>query len=149
MSDSLYRRLEREGYTLASIQARGFAYMIDELLISLLFAIIFWEKFSVQNSPEAMIYLSQSLFFYVLVVKTLYQTLFVWLYGATLGKMAMKIRVVESGYFDNPTLLQALNRAVVRNISEMLFYLGFLWAFFDPLRQAWHDKSAKTLVVDG
>jgi len=149
MADSLQRKLEQEGYTLASINARGVAYMIDELLISLLFAIIFWDRLAAQHSTEAMIYLSQSLFFYVIIVKILYQTLFVWLYGATLGKMAVKIRVVEGESFDNPTLAQALNRAVVRIISEMLFYLGYLWAFFDPLRQAWHDKSAKTLVLNG
>jgi uncharacterized RDD family membrane protein YckC len=25
--------------------------------------------------------------------------------------------------------------------------LGYLWAGFDPRKQAWHDKMAKTVVV--
>lgn len=69
-------------------------------------------------------------------------------YGATIGKLAMKIRVIEINTLENPNVLVALNRAIFRVVSEMLFYLGFLWAMFDPARQGWHDKTAKTLVVN-
>jgi len=49
---------------------------------------------------------------------------------------------------DNPNFAVSLNRAIFRIISEMIFYLGFLWGMFDPARQTWHDKTAKTLVID-
>ena len=39
-------------------------------------------------------------------------------------------------------------RAVMRVVSEILFYFGFVVAFFSPLKLTWHDKFAKTLVVD-
>ncbi len=148
MADPIERRLASEGYRLASINARGFAYMIDDLLISLLFVAIFWDRMAGMRTMEQMMQFSQSLFVAMLVVRTLYQTLFVWLYGATLGKMALKIRIIDTSLLEKPTLLQALNRALIRDVSEMLFYLGFVWAFFDPLRQAWHDKTAKTVVID-
>ena len=69
-------------------------------------------------------------------------------YGATVGKIIMKIRVIEIKTLNNPSVISALNRGVFRVISEMLFYLGFLWGMLDPSRQTWHDKTAKTLVVN-
>ena len=32
-------------------------------------------------------------------------------------------------------------------LSAIICYLGFLWALFDANRQTWHDKLAKTLVI--
>jgi len=69
-------------------------------------------------------------------------------YGASLGKIAMKIRVIEIETLQKPNVIVSLNRAIVRVISEMFFYLGFIWGMMDPSKQTWHDKSAKTLVVD-
>ncbi|MDQ7059804.1 MAG: RDD family protein [Sulfurimonas sp.] len=69
-------------------------------------------------------------------------------YGASIGKIVMKIRVIEIKVLNNPNVLVALNRAIFRILSEMLFYLGFLWGMLDPSRQTWHDKTAKTLVVN-
>jgi uncharacterized RDD family membrane protein YckC len=60
----------------------------------------------------------------------------------------MKIRVIDIQNLSNPNVLVALNRAIFRIISEMLFYLGFLWGMMDPNRQTWHDKTARTLVVN-
>ncbi|MEA3523919.1 MAG: RDD family protein, partial [Campylobacterota bacterium] len=77
-----------------------------------------------------------------------YQTFFVMHYGATLGKILMKIQIIEIQTLSHPSLIVSFNRAVFRIISEMLFYLGFLWGSFDPLRQTWHDKTARTLVVN-
>jgi len=32
-------------------------------------------------------------------------------------------------------------------VSTLPFALGFLWAFWDPKRETWHDKIAGTKVV--
>jgi uncharacterized RDD family membrane protein YckC len=32
-------------------------------------------------------------------------------------------------------------------IDSFVFGLGWIWAAFDPERQAWHDKLARTYVV--
>lgn len=148
MDETLERSLKAAGLQLAPLGRRAVAYAIDDLLISLIFIVMLWDSIAALPSPEASAALLGTLWMPMVMTKILYHTLFVWLYGASLGKMAMKIRVVEAAGFGMPRLVVAFNRAVFRIISEMLFYLGFLWAFFDPARQAWHDKTAMTLVVD-
>ncbi|MEE8588637.1 MAG: RDD family protein [Sulfurimonadaceae bacterium] len=49
---------------------------------------------------------------------------------------------------EKPIFGSAFNRGVFRIISEMIFYLGFIWAFYSKNRQSWHDKTARTLVVN-
>jgi uncharacterized RDD family membrane protein YckC len=56
------------------------------------------------------------------------------------------IGISTSGNSKN--VISALNRGIFRVISELFFYLGFLWGLLDPTTQAWHDKTAKTLVVN-
>ncbi len=121
---------------------------IDELIISILFYFIISDQIAALQTPEAVVAYTQSLMLYVLLIKVIYQALFVGLYGATLGKMAMKIRVIDQEYFDIPDWGASMLRAVMRVVSEILFYFGFVVALFSPLRITWHDKFAKTLVVD-
>ncbi len=147
MFDDL-EKIEKEGLTLASLQARGWAFFIDEIIVSLIFFIIFWDFIFVLKTPEEMIEAINSLVGYLLLLKIIYQTFFVWYYAATPGKMILKIEIIEERDFQTPSFLVSLNRAIGRVISEMLFYLGFAWAFLDPKRQTWHDKLAKTLVVN-
>ena len=42
---------------------------------------------------------------------------------------------------------RAFLRIFVANISLVAFGLGFLWMLWDPKKQTWHDKAARTLVV--
>jgi len=140
--------LDSENLKLASFNKRAIAFMLDDMIISLIFAVIFWEKLKGLVEPNALILFINSLFLYIIVVKTIYQSVFIALYGQTLGKMVMKIRVINREYLDQPSYLEALQRGVVRAASEAVFYIGFIWANFTPLRQTWHDKFAKTLVVD-
>jgi len=146
--EQIQTELDREGMKLASFNKRAIAFMLDDMIISLIFAVIFWDKFKTLVEPEALVLFINSLFIYILIVKTIYQTIFIALYGQTLGKMVMKIRVINREYLDQPSYLEAIQRAVVRAVSEVAFYIGFVWANFTPLRQTWHDKFAKTLVVD-
>jgi len=97
---------------------------------------------------EVLIALINMLFLQVIILKVIYHTFFVWMYGATPGKMLLKIKIVSVEDFEKPSMMNAFIRAVVRIISEMMFYLGFLWAFFDSVNQAWHDKAAKTVVIN-
>ena len=133
--------------SLAPLGRRSVAYAIDDMLISLLFVVILWDRLATLASPEAFAALMNTLWLYMVMVKILYHTLFVWQYGASLGKMAMKIAVVDAASGQRPSLAAAFNRAIFRIVSEMLFYLGFLWAFWDARRQTWHDKTANTRVV--
>ena len=66
--------------------------------------------------------------------------------GQTIGKQAMKIRVVKVDGMDM-TIGDGVVRSIVRLISGVVCGLGFFWALWDPERQTWHDKAASTYVV--
>jgi uncharacterized RDD family membrane protein YckC len=148
LEEKVLDNLEREKLVLTSISKRSIAFFIDDLIVSLLVFIIFYDSISVAKSIEEIIFLVNSAFGYIVAIKILYHTFFVWQYGATMGKMLFKMQVVDEKSFLKPDFLHSLIRAVVRVVSEGLFYLGFVWGLFTKTRQTWHDKLAKTLVID-
>lgn len=148
MNEEIENILYREEITLASNRKRAIAFVIDEVLLSFLLIIALWDSFSTAANTEEIINLTNSFVLEYMALKIIYQTFFVMQYGASIGKIIMKIRVIEIRTLQNPNILVALNRGIFRIISEMIFYLGFLWGMLNPIHQTWHDKTAKTLVVD-
>jgi len=148
LNEELLIRLHHEEITLALNNKRAVAFFIDEILLSFILIIALWDSFTEASSTEEIILLTNSFVLEFMMMKIIYQSFFVMQYGATLGKLAMKIRVIEIKTLNNPNVLVALNRSIIRVISEMLLYLGFLWGILNPARQTWHDLSAKTLVVN-
>ena len=67
-------------------------------------------------------------------------------HGQTLGNRALKIRVVKTDGSEL-TLVDGLIRYVGRIISCIALFIGVIWVAFDPNKQGWHDKIAKTYVV--
>jgi len=110
--------------------------------------IMLWDQLPESPSLEEIIVLTNAYVMEYMAMKIVYQTLFVYQYGASIGKIMMKIRIVELRTFDSPVILSAFNRGVFRIVSEMLFYIGFVWATLNPARQTWHDRTAGTVVVD-
>ena len=148
MNEALEELLHREDITLAATKKRSLAFFIDEMLLSFILIAALWDSFAMATTTEEIINLTNSFVFEYMMMKIIYQAFFVMQYGATLGKLAVKIRVIEIATLNNPNVLVSLNRAIFRVISEMLFYLGFLWGMLNPTRQTWHDLTAKTLVVN-
>lgn len=148
MNEEIENILFRENLTLADTKKRAVAFFIDEMLLSFLLIFALWDSFASAETMEEIIGLTNSFVLEYIIIKIIYQAFFIMQYGASLGKLAMKIRVIDITTLDNPNVFAALNRAVFRIASEMFFYLGFLWGMLDPTRQTWHDKTAKTLVVN-
>jgi uncharacterized RDD family membrane protein YckC len=148
MDEKLESLLEHERLELSSIRKRAAAFGIDELLISTLLLIVLWDSMQSAKTLEDILTLTNSFLLEYMAMKIAYQTFFTMQYGATLGKIVMKIRVIEISTLSHPRFLSAFNRSVFRVVSEILFYLGFAWALFDPYRRSWHDLSARTLVID-
>jgi len=148
LNEEIEDLLHRENLTLASTKKRAMAFFVDEMLLS--FGLIFalWDAFMSAGSTEEIIVLTNSFVLEYMMMKIIYHGFFVMQYGATLGKLLMKIKVIELKTLDNPNVLVSLNRAIFRVISELVLSLGFLWGMLNPSRQAWHDLTAKTLVVD-
>jgi uncharacterized RDD family membrane protein YckC len=145
----LQDRLYHEGLQVADNKKRILAYAIDDILISLIFVIIFWNSIASSSGYEQTVAVINEAFFEIMTVKVLYHTFFVMQYGATIGKIVMKIRVLQVDTMDIPGFMPALTRAIFRIVSEIIFYFGFLLAFFDPNKQTLHDKVAKCVVIDG
>jgi uncharacterized RDD family membrane protein YckC len=76
-----------------------------------------------------------------------YYVAFTALYGATPGKMLLGIRVVKTDGRPVDWLSALMREVVGKTLSALPLALGYLWAFFHPKRQAWHDLIADTLVV--
>jgi len=80
------------------------------------------------------------------LIPTAYAVFMLGKYGATVGKMVMKIKVVKE---DGSSLSysDALIREIASYLSAVVLLLGFLWVLWDAKKQSWHDKIAKTIVV--
>lgn len=148
MNEEIENILHREDMKLAAFKKRAMAFLIDEMLLSFLLIIALGDSFLEAKTMEEMIILTNTFVLEYMAMKIFYQAFFVMQYGASLGKIAMKIRVIEIKTMQKPNVIASLNRAIIRVVSEMMFYLGFVWGMMDPARQTWHDKSARTLVID-
>ncbi|HJY77075.1 MAG TPA: RDD family protein [Burkholderiales bacterium] len=85
-----------------------------------------------------------------LVVAALVGALIVgfWRYcGATPGKLAVGIKIVDAATGGPPTTMRLIIRLLCYFVSAFPLYLGFLWAAFDRRKQGWHDKIAGTVVI--
>ncbi|SFV64416.1 hypothetical protein MNB_SV-6-1537 [hydrothermal vent metagenome] len=124
------------------------AFVIDDIVISFLFIVIFWSQISSLRTPEEINLFLTNNFLTIILIKVLYHTFFVWQGGMTLGKYFMKIKVISIDSGETPPLHLALLRASIRIVSETFFYLGFIMAFFNPMVQTLHDKLSGCVVVD-
>ena len=145
----LEQKLYNENIKVASFAKRVYAYSIDELLASLIIFGAFFNQFmAVAGNMMALISLTSSMFFYFFILKTAYHTIFIYMYGKTIGKMVARIRTIDIYTLDKPNLSTSFLRAVLRNFDEMFFYLGMLYALVNPFTQALHDKFSKVIVVN-
>ncbi len=149
MDERLDSLIQREHLELSSIRQRAAAFGIDELLLSVIMIVILWESMSKATTLEEMISLTNSFLIEFMAIKIVYHTFFTMQYGASIGKIVMKIRIIDVNTLSNPGFLSAFNRSVFRVVSEVLFYLGFVWAMLDPYRRSWHDRIGRTLVING
>ena len=148
---------EPQSLSIASNQKRIASFVIDDIVITLFFIIIFYDQFSAVFSNITVVdesalesvnaFIAQNLLV-VLSIKLIYHTVLVWQNGMTLGKYLMKIKVIDLETGNTPSFLKAFLRASIRIPSEVLFYLGFLMAFFVPLKQTLHDKVSNCVVVN-
>jgi uncharacterized RDD family membrane protein YckC len=128
----------------ASWGTRALAALIDAVIVGGAMAIIIWMAFAGRD-------VAPLLFFPIfLVLGVVYKPLMEGATGQTLGKKAMKIKVVRAadggpiGY--NEAFLRWLVGALIGFVPLGTF-LDILWPLWDPRLQTLHDKAAKTVVV--
>ncbi len=123
---------------------RFIAFVIDSLLWIFMFIVLSPMLLS-RTIPGSQLYL------YVLIVgflvPFLYSTLFNLLFGATVGKLCLGLRVISIGDSKKPTIAIAAYRAILSIVSTFSFGLAFIWILIDSRSQGFTDKLAKTVVL--
>ncbi|MET8469916.1 RDD family protein [Streptomyces sp. NPDC006422] len=82
-----------------------------------------------------------------------YEVVMIATIGATLGKLAVGIRVVNSETGAKPGFGAALVRYLIPMVGAFVCYVGAILVYLSPFwdksgrLQGWHDKAAKTAVV--
>ena len=137
---------------LASVGQRAVAQLLDGLIIGIpLFILTYSFGGDITDTEDSnllwltLLWLGVSLF---------YNTAMIAIYGATLGKRIMKLRVVNRTDGSPVNWTYAAVRALVPTLAGVVPVIGFalniavyVRAFFHPFRQGLHDAAAGTIVV--
>ena len=67
--------------------------------------------------------------------------------GGSPLRRSLGVWIVDADTLQPIGTKRGLVRALVRLVSELVLYLGYLWMIWDPMRQTWHDKAARSIVV--
>lgn len=132
----------------AGFWARFFASVLDSILqLVILTPIVFW-LYGVEalTNPE----LDTSTFDLVSNVAVIVAILLFWHYrSATPGKMMMGLRIVDADTQGPVPFGRLVLRLLGYIVSMLPLFLGFIWVAFDKRKQGFHDKIARTVVLQG
>jgi uncharacterized RDD family membrane protein YckC len=127
---------------------RVIAAVIDHVLLGAIDLAVIYFTLRIAGLPmnEWAVLPAVPLVLFLLVLKMAYFYAFTTVGGQTIGKMAMRIRVVteENASIDANLALQ---RTLLGAASTAVLGLGLLPAFFDPERRAFHDRVVHTRVI--
>ncbi len=141
----------------ASFFSRLLAFIIDMLLLNAIFLIVsfgidwslsyLFQSFGITDEDFSNIMIGSIIYFVCVSIMFFYYVYFTHVYGKTLGKAVLGIKVVNK-QGKNPEISEVLKREVIGKIlSSLLFGMGYIWALFDRNNQALHDKIARTYVI--
>lgn len=144
------------GFVYAGFWLRLGAKIIDWMIMSgvnfivmALFGVLiaFTGSFNPESGPPVVFIILQifnSLLSLLLPIA--YSTWLVGKYGATVGKMACKIKVVGPEG-EKVSYLRAMGRAFAEILSGLILAIGYIMAAFDSEKRALHDHICSTRVV--
>ncbi|QQS01668.1 MAG: RDD family protein [Austwickia sp.] len=137
-----------------SAWARLGARIIDGLIVgiplAILGAITGWDTVT-RSTGEFNYNASNGLFnLFRALVMAAYGAYFYRSRGATPGKMALKLQVVNEQNGQRLTFGQGFAREIVLWLSGFLCLIGYFSLFFDGTgrKRGWHDKAAKSWVIE-
>lgn len=141
--------LDREGLILAPNNKRMLAFIIDSILISLVVFLAFLQQItSIGEDSIAIRDMATNMVSYIALITIIYHTIFTNVYGASIGKIFCKIKIVKVNTLDKPNFIDSLIRSILRVVGEWLLYIPLLFIFADKYRRALHDMIVKTIVID-
>jgi uncharacterized RDD family membrane protein YckC len=112
------------------------SYLVDLLLLGTVAALLF-----VALDPATAVLVA-------LIASAIYFIGF-WVYvGRTPGLLLFDLYLVDAATGrERLTVQQAVVRYLALLGSCLPLFIGLIWAAFDPRQQGWHDKLAKTMVI--
>jgi uncharacterized RDD family membrane protein YckC len=136
----------------ASFGPRAIAYVIDGVIIGGgIFIVIIILGILAAALPSGirgiMILIGGLAYLAMIVVGICYQPYFWMKSGQTIGQKLMSIKVVDGETGAVISTSKAVIRYLILAISGGFCALLLLWPLWDPLKEALHDKVAKTVVV--
>lgn len=121
------------------------AVLLDLLLVSFLSSLLGWLLMLQYPDAEALIGSASN----VLTLLAVPMIVFMWWrFQGTPGKLLLGFRIVDARTGGRPRLWQVMVRLLGFFLSALPLGLGFLWMLWDKRHQSWHDKLARTLVVE-
>jgi uncharacterized RDD family membrane protein YckC len=128
--------------------ARVAAGVVDHLLLAGVDAIViyFTARIAGLAMSEWTALPPAPLFVFLVLLKLAYFSAFTAVGGQTIGKMALRIRVVAADGSPVDAAL-AMKRTFAGALSAMCLGLGYIPAFFDADRRALHDRMSRTRVI--
>lgn len=145
--------LDREDIQLASIDKRFIAFLLDSLIVSLVVCLLnFGDLERVSQSMqtkdiEQVILAMGSMLWQMIVLDIIYQWIFVAWYGASVGKILCKIEVVSIDLLDSPSVAKSLLRAILREVSQAVYYIPFVFALGDSFKRTLYDRLCQSIVI--
>lgn len=133
------------GTRYAGFWIRFLAVFIDGLIFSIIVMPVLRLMFPIADGATSSYYSTATDINSVLTA--IYSVTMITLYGATVGKMAVGIRVVTVDG-SKITWTKAIMREIVgKFVSAIILLIGFIMVAFDAKKQGLHDKIAGTYVV--
>jgi uncharacterized RDD family membrane protein YckC len=132
-------------YEYASFWQRAVAFLIDWLIVVVISMPVIVVAFGAEYFSLDPVRRSGDLLIALVVGIAIVSF---WRYfGATPGKLAVGVKIVDARTGKAPSTRRLVLRLLCYLLSALPFYLGFLWIALDRRKQGWHDKIAGTVVV--
>jgi uncharacterized RDD family membrane protein YckC len=126
----------------AGFGPRALAFLLDAVIVTVVVVPVMVLGFGVQEMPT-----ENSWELLVLLAVAAAAIGFWRAFGATPGKIALGLKIVDARTGQAPGFGQFILRFLCYFVSAFPLYLGFVWAAFDRRKQGWHDKIARTIVI--
>ncbi len=147
----------KEGVDTSGMRYAGFwirfgAYIIDSIITSVAYRIILIPLLLVISKPEVSADPVAQIYYLLLttavsaVIFIAYETIFIGKWGATLGKMACKLKIVAPDG-SKISYLRAFFRCFAKILSMITFMIGYIIAAFDDEKRSLHDRICSTRVI--
>jgi uncharacterized RDD family membrane protein YckC len=147
----------KEGVTISSqlvyagFWVRFLAKFVDGIILQIAnfgFQLVFMggSFFTGSNDPEKQMIMSWIAIIFSMTFTALYSIFFVGKFGATPGKMALRLRIVtaDGGKVSYP---RATGRYFAEFLSSLILLIGYIMAAFDEEKRALHDRICDTRVI--